>query len=370
MFALEFDPTASEQAVEPPKTKRVAVALIPAHNEEDGIVATIRSLQTQTLPPRQIVVVSDNSTDRTVERARAAGATVIETVNNTAKKAGAINHGLRIFGATLADDDYVLCMDADGELSKQFIENALNIFQEHPSIGGLSGAIVARDPQNAIESAQAIEYARGTRLMGRAGGKVHVLSGACTIFPVGVLRHVARARGTELPGNEGEVFMEHSLTEDYELTLAIKKLGYYCTSTRRCPVTTDIMATRKMLEIQRLRWFRGAMESLWLYGWSRLTARIWLGVGFTFFASLMFPLALFIVAASWIAWGIEPVWYCLALFPLFLIESVVVSRRVSKRAQIVAWSFFPLWLYDNYMFILYWRALFAAVRGREKVWIT
>jgi poly-beta-1,6-N-acetyl-D-glucosamine synthase len=350
--------------------KGVAVAIIPAHNEEDGIAATIRSLQEQTAPPRRIVVMADNCTDGTVANARAAGAIVVETKDNAAKKAGAINQGLWIFAKDLADDDYVLCMDADGQLSPQFIENALDIFSTRPDIGGLSGAIVARDPQNMVETAQAIEYARGTRLMGRNRGKVHVLSGACTIFPVGVLRKVAQARGTELPGNKGEVFMEHSLTEDYELTLAIKKLGYHCTSTRRCPVITDVMPTVEMLKVQRLRWFRGAMESLWLYGWSKLTRRIWCGVVWTFIASLIFPLALAIIFASWLIWGTTPEWYFLILFPVFLMESVVVSRRVGRRGQIVAWMFVPLWLYDNYMFLLYWRALFAAIKGKDKVWVT
>lgn len=348
----------------------VSLAIVPAHNEEDGIVATVRSLLDQTIPPERVVVMADNCTDRTVELARAAGATVMETVDNTAKKAGAINQGLAVYAANLRDDELVICMDADGVLRSDFVEVALEVLATDPTIGGLSGSIVARPPTNTIEAAQAIEYARGSRLTGRKRGRVHVLSGAVTVFPVRVLRDVAASRGTILPGEQGQVFMEHSLTEDYELTIAVKTLGYTCLSTKRAPVVTDVMPTREMLKTQRLRWFRGAMESLWLYGWTSVTWRTWLGVGFTFFASLLFPLAVALVAVTWTVWDAKPVWYFLILFPLFLVESLVAANRVNRRARIVAWAFIPLWLYDQYMFFLYWRALFAAVRNKTKVWIT
>ncbi|GAB4078107.1 glycosyltransferase [Nostocoides australiense] len=67
------------------------MAIIPAHNEEDGIEKTIGSLLRQEPAPSVVLVMADNCTDETIPRARAraAGAEVIETVGNTAKKAGA-----------------------------------------------------------------------------------------------------------------------------------------------------------------------------------------------------------------------------------------------------------------------------------------
>lgn len=346
------------------------VAIIPAHDEEAGIAATVRSLLDQTQPPDRVIVMADNCSDRTAELARAAGAEVRVTQGNRAKKAGAINQGLAEHLPGLDDDDYLLCMDADGQLAPDFIEQAMRVFAARPNLGGLSGAVVAREPTNMVETMQAIEYARGTRLMARAGGAVHVLSGACAIFPVRVLRHLASARGTLIPGHPGSWFLEDSLTEDYELTLAIKKLGYECTSTKRCRVVTDVMPNLHMLTTQRLRWYRGAMESLYLYGWSRLTDRIWLQVGFTFLASVLLPIAVLVLVASHLLWGADPEWKFLVLFPLFLAESVVVARRVSNRAWAVAWTFVPLWAYDNLLFVFYWRALLQAARGDRRRWVT
>lgn len=347
------------------------ISLIPAHNEEEGIVKTVLSQFAQSIQPALVIVMADNCTDDTVSLARAAGAQVVETVGNRAKKAGALNQGLALVMPLLDDEDYILAQDADGELSTDFIKNALWAYDVKPNLGGVSGCIVARTPTNFIERAQAIEYARGTRLMGRQNGKVHVLSGAAALFPVHVFRAIADARGTTLPGVPGTVYMEDSLTEDYELTLAIRHLGFDCTSTKHCPVVTDVMPTIQDLEVQRLRWYRGAMESLWLYGWDRITRRTWGGVAFTFFSSLLFPAALLALVLSWLLWDIAPnplYWF---LLPIFMAENIVVAARTKDKASLrTAILFVPLWLYDNAMFIVYWRALFGAVRREARVWIT
>jgi len=41
--------------------------VIPAHNEENTIYLTLESLIAQTLQPKKIVVVDDNSSDKTAE---------------------------------------------------------------------------------------------------------------------------------------------------------------------------------------------------------------------------------------------------------------------------------------------------------------
>jgi glycosyltransferase involved in cell wall biosynthesis len=84
---------------------RVA-AVIPAYNEEATIGDVVSTLREVDLVD-EIVVVSDGSTDRTGEVARAAGARVIEHKENQGK-AGAMKTG---FDATPAP--YILFLDAD-----------------------------------------------------------------------------------------------------------------------------------------------------------------------------------------------------------------------------------------------------------------
>ena len=51
------------------------LVIIPAYNEEDSLPAVLKELREQT-PEHDVLVVSDGSTDRTADVARAAGAFV------------------------------------------------------------------------------------------------------------------------------------------------------------------------------------------------------------------------------------------------------------------------------------------------------
>ena len=56
------------------------------------------------------------------------------------------------------------------------------------------------------------------------------------------------------------------LTEDYELSLALRVNGYMTMAPRACKARTDLMPTVRMLWAQRLRWYRGAFESVRAHG--------------------------------------------------------------------------------------------------------
>src|SRR5258708_7456523 len=68
--------------------------IIPAYNEAQFVGDTIRSLLAQTVPPDQIILVDDGSTDGTGDVGRRAGITVIRPPHNTGSKAGAQNFAL------------------------------------------------------------------------------------------------------------------------------------------------------------------------------------------------------------------------------------------------------------------------------------
>jgi cellulose synthase/poly-beta-1,6-N-acetylglucosamine synthase-like glycosyltransferase len=95
---------------------RVAI-LVPAHDEEGGIAKTVTALLAELAPGDRLLVIADNCSDRTAERARAAGAEVAE--RNDPDKRG---KGFALsFGANLLREDppeVVLVMDADCRVEK------------------------------------------------------------------------------------------------------------------------------------------------------------------------------------------------------------------------------------------------------------
>jgi cellulose synthase/poly-beta-1,6-N-acetylglucosamine synthase-like glycosyltransferase len=295
------------------------VVLIPAHDEAANIGATLSALQQQTRRPDRVVVIADNCTDDTADIVRAHGAEVYETVGNTDKKAGALNQAIvqrfrrtadtdrRADGpprgdrgpdrragsgwqaaepvarpsADLRDDDLVLVMDADTQLAPEFLEVAAASVESSPDIGAAGGLFYGHPGSGVLGQLQRNEYLRYSRDVARTG-RVMVLTGTGTLFRVRALRQVAAARGSTLPGRRGQAYDTLALTEDNELTLALKTLGWRLTSPAACTVVTEIMPTWRDLWKQRMRWQRGALENLRHYGLTRVTLRYWgqqVGIG-------------------------------------------------------------------------------------------
>jgi cellulose synthase/poly-beta-1,6-N-acetylglucosamine synthase-like glycosyltransferase len=85
----------------PLRTQRTAgrppcVVLVPAHDEEAGIAATIRNVRDHLIFGDRLLVVADNCTDCTAGAARAAGAEVVERTDPDRRGKGfALEYGLR-----------------------------------------------------------------------------------------------------------------------------------------------------------------------------------------------------------------------------------------------------------------------------------
>ena len=353
-----------------PRTARV-VALVPAHNEEAGIVDTVRSLQRQTRRPDRVVVITDNCTDRTAALALSTGAQVLSTVRNTHKKAGALNQALRVLLPDLADDDVVLTMDADSELAKDFVEVGLRYLAFSPRRGAVSGSYTARSDASVIGLMQRVEFAQGLHVVHGRGGRVHVLSGAACMATAQALRAVAEARGSAaLPGPRGWVYHEESLTEDYELTVALKRIGYEPLNARDCVVVTDVMGTWREWAVQRLRWQRGTLETLAMYGWVSPVRSAWFIQIWTYFRSVL-PLLMMLF------WGYAELFESvhfnlawLAILPVFVLDQLVAAWRAGRRGRLLAVLLVPMWIYDTVQLAVYWKALRDSLRSAEATWVT
>jgi cellulose synthase/poly-beta-1,6-N-acetylglucosamine synthase-like glycosyltransferase len=350
------------------------VALIPAYNEEGGIEATLRSLLTQTVRPDRLIVVADNCTDDTaaVVARFASGSPVavrtLVTVDNAAKKAGALNQALHQQLRVLRDDDLILVMDADSALDSRWIETAL-VDLRNPTVGAVGGVFYGRPGDGMIGQFQRNEYQRYAREIGRSKARAKVLTGTATMFSARVARLVRLARGNTLPGTSGQVYDTAALTEDNELTLALKTLGYRCVSPRECRVTTELMPTWRDLWWQRMRWQRGALENLRHYGLTRVTApyvlqQAALAVGIVAMGLFLGTLAVSLLMGFGLAF--RPLWSALAL--LFAVERGVTVRRVGWRGVLLAAPLVLEMVYDVFQMAVYVVSVGDIVFRREASW--
>ncbi len=361
--------------------------LIPAHNEEDQISAAIASVRNQTRHVDEVIVMADNCTDRTVEVAQAAGATVVETVANSHKKAGALNQALDALLPHADVHDQILVMDADSFLDPTFAEVASSWLarengQRYGGIGGtFRGRRDAKAPTSKIrrmltwwvETVQCNEYARYGRDVKRKSGKVLVLTGTAALFSAAALRDVVAARRDgRLPcadRDAPQVYDTSVLTEDNELTLALMHLGRQVRSPRGCTLTTEVMPSWRTLYLQRLRWKRGAMENLVQYGLTRVTAKYWgyqivtfVGVAVT--AAYLCGIALSLTVDH--AISLRPVW--LAITAIFIAERIVTVRARGWRQMLVAATLLPEMVFDIFLQATHTKALADALRGKSRHW--
>jgi cellulose synthase/poly-beta-1,6-N-acetylglucosamine synthase-like glycosyltransferase len=343
------------------------VVLVPAHNEESCIAGTLRSLNEQTRRPDRVVVVADNCTDGTVRVAAEGGAEVFTTVDNSHKKAGALNQVLDGLLQTLGDRDAVLVMDADSELDSTWVELASAYLRKGYSACG--GVFTGRAGKGLVSMFQRNEYARYQRDVRRRDGKTLVLTGTATLFQASVLNEVIEARRDgKLPGDP-HVYDVKVLTEDNELTLALLHLGHKIIAPAECHLTTEVMETWGDLHRQRLRWKRGAIENLFDDGWTRYTAKYWgrqllSAVGlFVTFAYLSTLVGTFLATGTV---QMHPVW--MAVTAIFALEQAVTVRDRGWAMSMLAAVLVVEMPYDFFLQATHARALWNALRKSEGRW--
>ncbi|MDQ2650418.1 MAG: glycosyltransferase family 2 protein [Actinomycetota bacterium] len=343
--------------------------LVPAHNEQASIGATLLSLVEQSRPPERIIVVADNCTDGTAEVARRHGAEVVPTIGNTGKKAGALNQVLAELLDELGDNDCVMVVDADTVLDPEFVAVAVRRLSDDRALMSVGGLFYGDDTGGLLAQFQRNEYTRYSRELERRRGRVYVLTGTASIFRSAALREVAESRGSRIPGRRGDVYDTAALTEDNELTLALKSLGALMSSPHECRVVTELMPKWRHLWNQRLRWQRGALENLGAYGFRPSLVRYWaqqLGIGYSVIAVSCFSALVGVTLLASPSWVWYPFW--LGVGAVFVVDRVVSVWQGGWRARALAALLVPELLYDLFLNVVYVKGVLDITFARQASW--
>jgi cellulose synthase/poly-beta-1,6-N-acetylglucosamine synthase-like glycosyltransferase len=274
--------------------------IVPMHNEEAGIVASVRSLLALRYPAFEVVVVDDGSTDGGFEALRnefdlvdvprelpsdvptnvAADSVsvprdvrlplvVIRKPNSG--RSDAVNHGINA-----ATGDLVVFVDADSVLEPDSLLSATKPFTDHPTtVVATGGVVLAANgcrivagrivevgmPRRWLPRIQVIEYLRAFYL-GRTGWSrlraLLLISGAFGVFRRDVLVRVGGLDTTTI-GEDFELVMRIHDTmrrghEDYRVQFVAEPVCW-----------TEVPERLGVLRKQRARWHRGLWETLWKY---------------------------------------------------------------------------------------------------------
>jgi N-acetylglucosaminyltransferase len=230
--------------------------IVPAHNEQDGLPATLESLARQTVPAEEIIVVDDGSTDRTAEVARAYGARVLRLPRNLGSKARAQN-----FALPHCATDLVLAVDADTVLAADYIEMIKPAFAD-PAVVVAAGSVQTRYTRTVWERGRSVEYLFGFhwhRPIQHAANSPVVCSGCCSAF-----------RRAPLVAFGG--FPERTLVEDMDYTWSTQVMGNRAVYVADAQAWAADPATLTYLRKQVWRWMAGFFQNVRRHA-GRLVAR-------------------------------------------------------------------------------------------------
>lgn len=372
-----YDTNQDETTLVPLPDYGFVVVLIPAHNEENRIASTLRSLRNQTRHVDAIIVVADNCTDNTVAVALAEGVTVISTERNTQRKAGALNQALDAVLPKLHEDDIVLLMDADTRLGENFVASVTHtLWSDHRAraLGGVGGVFMGdMDGWSLVQQLQQNEYVRYARKLARRRGRALVLTGTGSILQVGVLRNVMTARRDGMVPDLGQthgVYDVDSLTEDNELTLAIKAMGLRTVSPKDCQVFTALMPNYTYLYQQRRRWQRGALENLMAHGIHLYTATYIVKQIASYVAIMFLPLYVTTLTLQIIFGGdhgLFPIFW-VGVAVLYLLEQTWSVRLGGRRAVLLSLAIIPEIVYSLFLNVVFVMSLFGLVTSQHESW--
>ena len=143
--------------------------IIPAHNEEAFLAQTLQSLTTQTLLPKQIVVVNDHSTDATqliIDSFSAKFPFITSITISSEEKHQPGSKVVKAFykGLDLIDENYdILCkFDADLIFPNNYLERISEIFQNNTSCGLAGGfCYIEKDGEWGLENLTNKDHIRG-----------------------------------------------------------------------------------------------------------------------------------------------------------------------------------------------------------------
>lgn len=248
-----------------PKYRKVnprplVTVIVPAHNEESGIVKTLESIRKSTYRKLQILVVDDASTDKTrklvwryIKDHPRMDLHLLRKQKNVGK-GEAINHALK----TMTKGELFMTIDADSEIGKKSISNAVRHF-DNPSIIGLAANVQVQDEGSILSLLQKFEH-----MIGYRSKKFYTISNS--EFIIG---GVASTYRTDLVRRAG-YYDTDTLTED--IGLSLKLANHYGNVNTRLIYASDVLAMTqgvqsfKALFRQRYRWKMGMLQNMTKFG--------------------------------------------------------------------------------------------------------
>ncbi len=262
-----------------------ATVLVCARDEEDNIVACVRSLAALDYPKEklQLLVVDDKSSDRTPEilehwQAKITNLTVYRTGPEVGQLKGKVNALTQ--GMDQATGEFVLITDADSHVDPQWAKEYIRFYE---SDTGMVASITLLDENSFFDSLQSIDWAY---LLGMASASANLN------VPLSVIGNNMSIRKSAYDSVGGYREIPFSITEDYALFQAIWHKAPWKVKFRIHPELTVMSQATPNFKA----WWR--QKHRWVKGGQSLKALGYLIFGIGLFGNLAMLAAPFVLPAA------------------------------------------------------------------------
>ncbi len=323
--------------------------IIPAHNEEKTIEATVLSVLESNYPNFEVIVVNDGSTDGTkLVLAQLVSAGKIALIDRPqGGKAVAVNTGVAV-----SSGEVILVIDADVAVERDVLSKLAVHFQD-PAVAAVSGNIQVGNRPNLLTKLQALEYIRDLNLRRRAFDildTIPVIPGATGAFRKSALKRIG---GMD----------KDTVVEDMDLTLRIVKAADDVRFESHALSYTEAPENISAWARQRMRWYGGTLQCFLKHRkmWWKFGPLSFIGFPYLFVSMFFIPVIelatmglLFVYIYQQLFFGV-----LLAVLSFLVIELVL-----SILAIMIDGEDWRLILYTP-LYTFYYRFLVDAVRLRS-----
>lgn len=345
--------------------------IIPAWNEEVGIINTIQSVLNSNYKKFELIIVNDGSTDKTglmVKRFidKYQGKILIRYFKKTnGGKSSALNLGIK-----KAEGEIIITSDADCAVDRYAIDNLVKYFSKK-EVMAVAGNVRVGNNNKIIGSIQKLEYFYGFYFKRSDSilNSVYIVGGASAAYRKEIFKKLG-------------YFDKEIITEDIEYSTRILNAGYKIRYAPDAVFYTEVPSDINSLIKQRLRWKYGRLKTFFKYRNLFFKMK---GKHSKFLSFIILPVALFaeillffeiiflpiFFVYTFLSGDFMPMIFATSLFSIIIFLQIItdVKRRENKDVILwvpVAWLLFYFIDFIEYMALA--KSIARLIKNKEVSW--